>query len=115
MATMSAEQARHVADNPDGVGVEDLEAFLSFVGEGASPVCQAASIWPNEEVDQIPNYNHSLLSPVNRVRVLVILRDYCELIAKARRLRIDGQVHRAISIEHTCEALYHVLPKWAKW
>lgn len=115
MSTMSTEDARHVADNPDGVFVEDLQAFLGYVGEGDKPAPQAAALWPNNEVEAIDGYTHSLTNPLNRVPALVTLRDYVRMKAKAMEARANGKIMLAVNCEQVCELHYKQLPEWARW
>ena len=115
MTTVPTELARHVADNPDGCDIDDLEKFINYVGQGDRPAPQAAAIWPNNEVEAIEGYSHQLEDNTNRVRVVVLIRDYCRRSVKARTLRSDGQVQRALELEKINDRIYDLLPAWARW
>ena len=110
MTTVDRDLARHVADNPDGCVEDDLKALVDYIGEGDRPAPQAASLWPNGEVEKIDGYETG-----DRIDVAVKLRDYCRRSLKARALRSTGSVQRALNLEAVNETLYKSLPEWARW
>ncbi len=43
------------------------------------------------------------------------LEQYAVSKATAMRLRIDGNIKKAIAFENMCEYYYEKLPEWARW
>jgi hypothetical protein len=110
---LSIEDLRDIADNPDGADPTDRDTLADYIGRGTQPAPQAATLWPNAEVERIPEYNHG--SAKNRVFVARTIAAYCRLTSRAYALREAGQVCRAIVLETTADSLYKTLPNWARW
>lgn len=110
---ISRDEARRIADNPDGCTVEEVRALAQYIGSGVRPLPQAASLWPNLEVEGIPGYKSE--APVGRLHVAKTIRAYCWNKATAMELRAKGNIERALEYERICERVYGELPQWARW
>ena len=110
---LTTEDARHVAESPDGSFADDIRGLANYIGNGVRPMAQAAALWPNEVIETIPNYAST--APTGRLFVAKTLRNYCSNKATAMECRERGWIATAIQYEDICERLYNELPGWARW
>jgi hypothetical protein len=100
-ATISTEEAQHIAANPDGCWPDDLEALARYIGDGERPSPQAAALFPDAGPDRIAG--------------TIALRIYCNFKACAMHHRLRGEIPRAIVDERQADHVYTVLPAWMQW
>jgi hypothetical protein len=65
-----------------------------------------------------PNLDGLSMDPADYDRAEQVLRQlagYCNAKAQAMRLRLAGDVNRALAVERYADGLYQQLPQWAKW
>jgi hypothetical protein len=65
-----------------------------------------------------PNLDGLSIDPADYDRAEQVFRQlagYCNAKAQAMRLRLGGDVNRALAVERYADGLYEQLPVWAQW
>lgn len=100
---LSMQDLRHIASNPDGCDVTDIEYLAHWIGQGCHPAPQAAHLFGIDSDSR------------NRVNDLKEIRKYCVASSKARRLRADGRIERAMTYEREADRHYDRISVERRW